>query len=115
VFDGGTLPLATPQVNKNFAIGKNNFSVRVDVRFCPWQASEMARRHCLSIWMNGRISQTAFAEAARISSSHLSLVLSGERRPSYDSAKRMSEVTGGKISVEMIFNDTDRLRAGVAA
>lgn len=75
----------------------------------------MEKSHSLASWMEGRISQAAFAELVKCSASHLSLVLSGGRKPSYDFAKRLSDATDGSVSVETIFNDAARLKSESAA
>ena len=65
--------------------------------------------------MEGRITQSAFADVVGCGASHLSLILSGDRRPSYDLAKRMSAATDGAVSIEMIFEETNRLGTERAA
>jgi|GEM_PF-2592150 len=67
------------------------------------------QQHALAIWIKKNTRQSAFAKAIDCSESHLSLMLIGERRPSYETAKRMSAATGDEIAVDKIFEEAARL------
>lgn len=62
------------------------------------------QKHPLWIWLSGRqMKQKDFAQKVNCSESHLSLVMQGERGPSYRLAGRIEEATGGDVSsLEML-------------
>ena len=62
----------------------------------------MSTMHPLAAWIDRQsdITQAKLAADCRCSESHLSLILKGERGVSMKLAKKLSDATGGKVSIE---------------
>lgn len=58
--------------------------------------------HPLAIWISGRTTQAAFAKKVKCSSSHLSLVMKGERGLSLSLAGRIEEATNGEVGMPQL-------------
>lgn len=65
------------------------------------------------------VDRATFAEQAGISVAHLSRIISGERKPSLEVARRIRDVTDGAVPVSAFFTEIveelERERAGEAA
>ena len=61
------------------------------------QAAKMLREHL----GKGLIKQDAFAEAVGVSQSHVSNILKGRRRPTFETAARIQIETGGVVTLDM--------------
>ena len=62
----------------------------------------MSTKHPLAVWLDEHedITQAKLAASAECSEPHLSLVLKGVRGVSMQLAKRLSDATGGAVTIE---------------
>jgi hypothetical protein len=66
----------------------------------------MDSRHPLLVWIEANSTQAKFAGAVPCSQGHLSDVLSGKKSPSGPLTRKLSQATGGAVSIAAIVSWT---------
>lgn len=74
----------------------------------------MEVREALAAWIDKHTTRAEFASAVSISESQLSLIISGKRGVSFETADRISKYTKGKISLLALLSERPAAREPAA-